>query len=90
MTPEWPTFDDLEEYEQDDSLMPWDRGGYASLSRVGYDRARHAINALPGLVEALKIAQDSTDKWMRSEHGADFFEVGRVLRAALRLAESKP
>ena len=50
------------------------------------DNFVRAINSHDALMEALKVAIDLTDKWKRTEHGADFEEVDSVLRKALELA----
>lgn len=47
------------------------------------------IAAAPELLEALKVAQDLTDKWKRSPQGADFHHVDKVLRDAIASAEGR-
>jgi len=47
------------------------------------------ISAAPDLLAACEVAFDLTDKWKRTEHGADFFEVDRVLRAAIAKARGE-
>lgn len=39
---------------------------------------------LPAKEAALRAAADLTDKWKRTEHGADFHHVDNLLRAALK------
>jgi len=45
-----------------------------------------AVNSHDDLLAACRVAQDLTDKWKRTEHGADFNEVDSVLRAAIAKA----